>query len=140
MSHAEKICRACGHTRPAVEEFCPYCTSRPLPAPPRQRDSASAVDTYLETRWGGGPENPSVDELRSALAELAVSDEEHPDTWLTDQNGWCVIVNESGLVMLTNDSGDCTFRRTGVSNEQALELWLLLQRGKVEEIQRCLSA
>ena len=140
MSQAERVCRACGRTRPAIQEFCPYCTARPSQPPPRKRASTSTVDTYLETRWGGGPENPSVDELRAALAELAVSDEEHPDTWLSDQKGWCVIVNESGQVMLTDDSGNCIIRRIGVSNEQALELWQLLQRGKVEEIQRWLSA
>src|SRR5689334_6395071 len=96
MATLEKICRACGRPRPASEEFCPYCTAPPKPSP--KRSPAFSINTGLQTRWGGGQDNPTLEELRAALAELSTPDEEHPDTWLDDEEGWVVIVNESGLV------------------------------------------
>ncbi|WMW79615.1 YrhB domain-containing protein [Undibacterium cyanobacteriorum] len=140
MLQEKRNCTACGRSRDANETFCPYCTSRPSPQRLRQRSATSRVDTHLETRWGGGSENPTVDELRAALVELSVVDEEHPDTWLVDENGWCVVVSAGGDVVLSNDNGDVNIHRTGVSTKMALELWLLLQRGAIDEIQRILSA
>lgn len=95
--------------------------------------------TGLEKRWGGGGENPTVDELRAALAELSTPDMEHPSTWLVDHDGWNVDVYESGLVIFFDkDTEIC--RRRGVSRDEALELWLLLQRGQRDEIKRKLLA
>ena len=98
-----------------------------------------AVDTYLETRWGGGPENPTVEEMRTALLELSVPDEEHPDTWLSDADGWTVIADETGLVTLTA-AEKVMSRRSDVSQEDVLVLWQLLQQGKRNEILAWLSA
>jgi len=127
MPILEKVCRACGRSRPIVEDFCPYCTAPPVPSPPRKRSPSSTVDTGLETRWGGGPENPTVEEMRSALAELEVADCEHPSTWLLDHDEWMVDVYESGLVIFSHESEQIC-RREGVSRDEALELWLLLQQ------------
>jgi hypothetical protein len=92
----------------------------------------------LQTRWGGGQENPTIEEMRAALAELDVPDLEHPDTWLSDDEGWTVIVYESGLVIFSHKFEDIC-EREGVSRDEALELWLLLQEGKRDEIRRRLS-
>ena len=96
------------------------------------------MDTGLETRWGGGPENPTVEEMRAALAELDTSDIEHPNTWLSDDDGWTVDVYESGLVIFSHESEDICERRD-VTRDEALELWLLLQQGRREEIKQRLS-
>jgi hypothetical protein len=93
----------------------------------------------LETRWGGGPENPTVEEMRAALAELDTPDMEHPSTWLVDDDEWIVDVYESGLVIFSHASEEICQRR-GVSRDEALELWLLLQKGKHDEIRQRLSA
>jgi hypothetical protein len=77
--------------------------------------------------------------MRAALAELSVPDEEHPDTWLSDTDGWTVIVYETGLVVVTGDEKEMS-RRVGVSREDALALWLLLQQGKRNEILAWVSA
>jgi hypothetical protein len=61
-----------------------------------------AMGIGLVDRWGGGEENPSVDQLRAALAELDVEDIEHPSTWLSDDDGWTVDVYASGLVILSH--------------------------------------
>lgn len=139
MATLEKVCRACGRPRPVQEDFCPYCTASPLPVPPRKRSPSSTVDTGLETRWGGGPENPTVEEMRAALAELDTPDMEHPNTWLSDDEGWTVDVYESGLVIFSHeDEVICEGR--GVARAKALELWLLLQEGRRDEIRQRLSA
>jgi hypothetical protein len=106
------------------------------------------VDTSLETRWGGGQENPTVDEMRAALAELEVPDEEHPSTWLGDDEDWTVDVYESGLVifhcvaelptLIEPPVPDC--RRRNVTRDEALQLWLLLQQGQRAEIRNWLTA
>ena len=139
MATLEKVCRACGRPRPASEDFCPYCTAPPPPRPVRTRGPDAAVDTGLEMRWGGGERNPTVQEMRAALAELETPDEEHPDTWLEDEDGWVVIVYESGLLIFSGPEGEVC-RRSGVSRDQALELWLLLQQGRRDEIRQRLSA
>ena len=138
MATQEKMCRACGRSRPASEDFCPYCTAPPPRVPPRMRSSSATIDTGLETRWGGGPENPTVEEMRAALAELDVPDPEHPDTWLSDDDGWIVAVYESGLVIFSHESEDIC-ERQDVTREEALELWLLLQQGRRDEIRKRLS-
>lgn len=139
MASLEKVCRACGRSRPAAEDFCPFCTALPPPVPRRARSPSSTVDTGLETRWGGGPDNPTVEEMRAALAELITPDKEHPNTWLSDGDGWMVDVYESGLVIFGNED-EAICERRGVSRDEALELWLLLQQGKRDEIRQRLSA
>ena len=97
------------------------------------------MDTSLETRWGGGAQNPTVEEMRAALAELDTPDTEHSSTWLSDDDGWVVDVYESGLVIFSGPDGEVCQRR-GVSRDEALELWLLLQQAERAGIGRRLSA
>ena len=97
------------------------------------------MSTGLVTRWGGGEDDPTLEHLRAALAELDTSDMEHPSTWLSDEDGWTVDVYETGLVIFTHKFEDICERR-GVSRDGALELWLLLQQGKRDEIRQRLSA
>ncbi len=139
MAPPEKTCRLCGRSRPAAEDFCPYCTAPPTRPPTHKRSPDATVDTGLEMRWGGGPENPTIEEMRAAFADLDTPDEEHPSTWLSDDDGWTVDVYETGLVIFSHQSEDICQRR-GVSRDEAFELWLLLQQGKHDEIRQRLSA
>jgi hypothetical protein len=139
MAIMEKRCVMCGRPRPASEDFCPYCTAPPKLPPVRKRSTSSTVDTGLETRWGGGPENPTVEEMRAALAELDTPDSEHPNTWLSDDDEWIVDVYENGLVIFSHQFENICERR-GVTRDEALELWLLLQQGRRDEIKKRLSA
>lgn len=139
MAAPEKTCTMCGRSRPAFEDFCPYCTAPPVPPPPRKRSASAVVDTGLQFRWGDSQENPTIEEMRAALAELDTPDLEHPSTGLSDDDGWTVDVYESSLVMFGHQFEDICERR-GVTRDEALELWLLLQQGKRDEIKRRLSA
>jgi hypothetical protein len=87
---------------------------------------------------GGGSENPTLEEMRAALAELDTRDMEHPSTWLSDEDGWTVDVYESGLVIFSHQTEQIC-QRSGVSRGEALELWLLLQQAKRDEIRQRLS-
>jgi hypothetical protein len=93
----------------------------------------------LVTRWGGAEENPTLEQLRAALGELDTHDAEHPNTWLSDNDGWTVDVYETGLVIFTHKFEDICERRD-VPRDEALQLWLLLQQGKRDEIRQRLSA
>ena len=135
MPTLEKICLLCGRARQASEDFCPFCTAVPAPQPVRERSASSVVDTGLVSRWGGGQENPTVEEMRAALAELDIADDEHPSTWLSDDDGWTVSVYESRLVRFAHRYTDICEQRD-VSREEALDLWLLLQQGRREEIRQ----
>ena len=77
--------------------------------------------------------------MQSALAELDTPDREHPSAWLVDDDGWTVDVYESGLVIFSHQHERICERR-GVTREEALQLWLLLQQAKREEIRQRLSA
>src|SRR5262245_3959098 len=93
------------------------------------------MKTFLTCRWETGPENPTEDDLRAALEELATPDAEHPDCWLTDENGWTVSAFESGNVVLENlESGEGPWHIPGQSSEAVLELRRLLQAGQIETI------
>lgn len=138
MITAERICRVCGRARPASEEFCAHCAAPPTPSPARERGPSAAVDTGLVTRWGSGEENPTVEDLRAALKELDSPDMEHPNTWLSDNDGWTVDVYESGLVIFSHES-EVICQRRGVTRDQALDVWLLLQQGRRDEIKQRLS-
>ena len=79
-----------------------------------------------------------IDEMRVALAELDTPDVEHPNTWLSDDDGWTVDVYETGLVIFSHQFEDICERR-GVTRDEALELWLLLQQGRRDEIRQRLA-
>jgi hypothetical protein len=121
MAAREKTCTLCGRPRPASEGFCPYCTAPPPPSPPRERNRSATVETGLVTRWGGDQDNPTVEEMRAALAELDTADVEHPSTWLVDDEGWTVNVYASGLVIFGHQFDDIC-ERQGVTRDEALDL------------------
>lgn len=129
----------CGLSRPASEDFCPSCTAPPAPEPRQERSDWAAVDTGLETRWGSGPDNPTREQMLAALAELDTPDQEHPNTFLTDDDGWMVDVYETGLVIFSHQYEDIC-ERENVTRDEALELWLLLQQGKHDDIKQKLEA
>ena len=91
--------------------------------------------THLERRWGGGGKNPKDEDLRGALGELRETDPEHPDCWLSDENGWTIAAHESGAIVLENvESGEGPWHMKSQTAEAVLELWRLLQAGDLVTI------
>jgi hypothetical protein len=94
------------------------------------------VSAYsLQWRWGDGEASPGVEKMRQALAELDTDDPEHPDTWLSDENGWTLSVHQGGAVVLENGStGEGPWHMLNVPRDQALELWVLFAEGRLEAV------
>lgn len=95
------------------------------------------VRYWVVTRWGGSENNPPQERMREILAELNVSDAEHPDTWLSHESGWTLSVFESGLVVWQNAEGDDEPQhQRGVARDRALDLWQKLSRGEIDAVNR----
>jgi hypothetical protein len=93
------------------------------------------MNYHVVTRWGGSEDQPNEHRMREILAELEQSDPEHPDTWLTHENGWTLSIYESGLTGWENmESDDKPRHQVSVSREKALDLWLKLSRGEMAAI------
>jgi hypothetical protein len=92
---------------------------------------------FVQSRWGESETDPSESKMRDLLAELDTPDPEHPDTWLTHENGWTLAVHETGLVVWENVDQDLPARHLlNVSRDKALELWQLLAQGALETIEQ----
>jgi hypothetical protein len=86
--------------------------------------------THLNSRWGKSATNPDQDQMRAVLAELNQTDDEHPDCWLSDENGWTVSVSQNGWVVLENVETESDPRHLRLrSPDEALEIWKLLTVG-----------
>jgi len=96
-----------------------------------------AMTYHVVTRWGDSEDAPNERRMREILSEIEKPDAEHPDAWLTHENGWSLAVYESGLVTWENvESSGEPRHQVGVSKKNALELWLKLSRGEVEAIEQ----
>ena len=91
---------------------------------------------HLTKRWGEAVQNPQHTDLLAALNELDQKDAEHPDCWLSTEEGWSLAVFENGLVIFENiETGEGPWHMRSVSRESALELWLLLQANEIVSLQ-----
>lgn len=87
-------------------------------------------------RWGGTDDGPTVERMKEILAQLAEDDLEHPDAWLSMEDGWTLSADQEGLVVWHNvERGVAEPRHMrGVTRERMLELWLLVAQGRTNEI------
>ena len=93
------------------------------------------MTTYLETRWGSGGEDPTEADMTAALAELTTPDPEHPDCWLSDEDGRVVAAHEDGRIVFEDTEGEAGPRHLVASDsELALTLWKHLQAGELDKI------
>ncbi len=89
----------------------------------------------LVKRWGEEIENPTEDDLHAALAELSTPDQEHPDTWLIDENEYAISVFVNGLVIFGNvETGEEFSLAKPATHQEVLQLWRLLQQGDLQAI------
>lgn len=89
----------------------------------------------VESRWGGSESSPSEERLQAVIAELAISDEEHPDAWLThDPSGWTIRLDETRNAYLEDDDCNIVGHMRAVSPDFALRLWIEFSKGGRESI------
>ena len=93
------------------------------------------MPVHLFTRWGDCVSDPSNHEMEVALQELDARDPEHPDCWLSDANEWSISSDENGRVVLQNaETGEFAWRMDNVPRKKVLELWRMLEDGRIEEL------
>ncbi|WP_156346419.1 hypothetical protein [Verrucomicrobium spinosum] len=74
--------------------------------------------------------------MREVLAELDVPDPEHPDAWLTHESGWTLSIFSGGSCILSNSAMDTGPQYLeAISRAEALQLWIKLSRGQVQDMQ-----
>ena len=56
----------------------------------------------LQTRWGDGNRNPSLDDLRNAVKELYKKDDSHPCAFVSDEFGYVIEAYQDGKVWYFN--------------------------------------
>ena len=89
---------------------------------------------HVQRRWGDSDDDPSVEKMGEALAELEVEDIEHPDVALIQKSGWCLGAYPSGLLVWEHlNSGEPRHMR-GVSRDRVLEMWQWLSRGDLAKV------
>jgi len=94
------------------------------------------MNTYLTTRFGSDLKNPSGRQIDEALAELTISDEEHPDVSFRNEDEWSISVFPSGKVILENlEEGD-PLHMKGASIQKVKELWALIAVGDIETLKK----
>lgn len=99
------------------------------------------MELYHTTDADGISElNPDADKMRELLDGLdsgAAHEAEHPDVSLVhDASGWSLSVYPSGVVTFENldEPDDVPRFMSGVTRNQALELWLELSRGEIRQV------
>jgi len=99
------------------------------------------MNLYHTTDTDGISElNPTTDkmiQLLSSLDEPNVEEADHPDVSLVhDKSGWAISVFPSGIVTYENLDHEDTVPRymTGISRNEALQLWLQLSRGDIDAL------
>jgi hypothetical protein len=89
----------------------------------------------LTKRWGEGIDDPSDEDLLSALAELQENDPEHPDCWVSDAAGWTLAAHEGGLVVLENiETGEGPWHMRDIPPNAAHQYWRLLIKGDITSL------
>lgn len=99
------------------------------------------MDLYHTTDTQGVSElNPTAEKMRELLDCLdarGANEAEHPDVSLVhDPSGWSLSVYPSGVVTFENldEADDIPRYMSGITRNKALELWLELSRGEIQQV------
>jgi hypothetical protein len=91
---------------------------------------------YVENGWGDRVDSPSEEEMRKFLLELNADDEEHGAAWLSF-DGFSLEWNGDGRLVFTDPAAKGSQHLKGITRERALELWVAVASGKLDEVKRC---
>lgn len=91
---------------------------------------------HLTTRWGADEPQPSVERMAEVVSQLDAADEEHVSVSLTHESEWCLAAYPSGLLVWENLEEAKPRHMTRVPRATVLELWQILARGGLEQIEK----
>ncbi|MFJ4797140.1 hypothetical protein [Kitasatospora purpeofusca] len=92
---------------------------------------------FMYDVMGGTVDEPDPATMEQVLDGLADADDEHPDVSLSHENGWCLSVFRSGLLIWENPDDD-TLRpgeMRDLTRKETLHLLGLLAAGDIESIE-----
>jgi hypothetical protein len=95
------------------------------------------VRIYVDNGLGDHLDDPSVDQMRAFLAGVDETDEEHGAAWLSTDDGDSLEWSAFGMVYSRRGSCERPRHMRAVSRERALELWLALAEGRLDDLERC---
>lgn len=91
---------------------------------------------HLTYRRGESQDLATIEQMRTALDELDIKDDEHPDASLTHESAWCLGAFGSGLLVWENlEDGDPRHMKS-VPRDKVLQLWLALSRGDLATVEK----
>jgi len=91
---------------------------------------------YVRNGLGDGVDSPSVEDLRRFLRELDPTDEEHGAAWVSTHDGKTLEWNVDGRLVYAGREVTTRYM-SGIAPERALELWLVLIAGHLDELENC---
>jgi hypothetical protein len=83
---------------------------------------------------GDSIESPTPAEMRAFMDGVDSSDEEHGAVWLSDEIDNALEYNGKGVLAFTREGVDSR-HLTDVSRERAIELWIKLANGLMDELE-----
>jgi len=89
---------------------------------------------HIYRRWGECVDEPTLEQMREALADLDALDDEHPVAWLSHESGWTLSAYSSGLLIWENLDAGGPMHMKDIPRDRVLELWERLSRGDVDAI------
>jgi len=92
------------------------------------------MNFYISNGYGDSEDSPSLETMRSFLAQLDPLDKEHGAAWVADEDENHIEWDVSGT--LAFHQSNRVRHLSQVSRDRALSLWRLFVEGRLEELER----
>jgi len=79
--------------------------------------------------------NPTKEQMRTFIDAIDATDVEHGAGWLQTDDGTALEWNGDGRLVFSRPSDDSDRHLLAVSREEAVELWIALAEGRLEEVE-----
>lgn len=94
----------------------------------------------LQTRWGDGNFNPTYTDLKNALDELKQRDDEHSETWISNDYEDVLSVNQDLVVKFYNFEDDKNILSKQVDSlQEAYDIWVIFCEGDIDKVKDILK-
>lgn len=93
------------------------------------------MEYFVSNGLGDSKDMPSEAELRQFLEGIEPADEEHGAAWVSDEFDNSLEFNGDGTLVFSRGTDGASRHISGVTNARALELWLLLIQGRLDDLE-----